>query len=71
MKPKPTFTYKRKGTHFICAACDQLFEYDMTWSESEVTKERNKNFPNLHPDDACVICDECYQRAIDMGYIDE
>ena len=57
----------------ICALCtaspnvvvDKLEGY--LWSDEEAAAERNRDFPDLHPDHAMVVCDDCYREMMGLA----
>lgn len=55
--------------HFKCDACQNVFRYNRkTWSEQQAIDEANTN--GFNPEiDKCLICDDCYERAKQLGLV--
>ena len=54
-----------QGEMFTCANCGATHEKG--WSDEEAAAEAEENFPGIDvsdPDEAPVVCDDCYQRIM-------
>ena len=47
---------------YKCSSCDGVF--DKGWTDKEAKEEFGKDFPSLSTNDACLVCDDCYNKLV-------
>lgn len=43
-----------------CAECG--FTFEPSWSDEEAKAEAARNYPGLRPEEAAVVCDNCFKE---------
>jgi hypothetical protein len=50
---------------YRCDACGGIYSHG--WTEEEARAEQAATFPWLQPEDATIVCDDCYRAVMGLG----
>jgi hypothetical protein len=46
---------------FVCSRCGKT--YEKGWSDADMLREMNRNFPGLKLSEARIVCDPCWRKS--------
>ena len=53
---------------YLCECCGGIFKKG--WSDEEAQSEAKENFGDLPPEEAGVVCDDCYKKLMEWAAIE-